>query len=125
MSENNAPADVRFADVKAILDSLVAGRDYNRMRQRHNAPNFGWNTLDQLKGVIVYPDGPGGTAYPLIDMALVSAKRGEDTNLVKALRDPTGVDFYGRMPYAPPPGRYATDDEIKTIVDWLNAGMPE
>lgn len=125
MSQNNASANVRFADIKDILDRLVAGRDYDRMRARHHAPNFGWNTLDQLKGVIIYPDGPDRTAYPLIDMALVSAKRGEDTNLVQALRNSTGVDFLGQMPYNPPPGRYATDDEIQTIVDWLNAGMPE
>ena len=113
---------VRFADVQAILNRVTAGRDKQGMKAVHSAPNFGWDTLDQLKSVVVRPDGDEGPAYPLIDMALVRQGRGADTNLVKALANRTGVDSYGRMPYG---GPYVTPDEIQRIIDWLNAGLPE
>lgn len=92
------------------------------MKSVHSAPNFGWDTLDQLKGVVVRPDGDNGPAYALIDMALVRQGRGAETNLVRALAHATGVDSYGRMPYA---GPYVTKDEIQNIIAWLNAGLPE
>jgi|ERR1043166_6627338 len=116
---------VVFGQIRQILDRLVEGRDWARIRQVHGAPQFGWGTLDQLKQTVVRPDGPDGRSYSLIDPALVKAGRGADTNLVRALRDANGVDFNGRMPFRPPPGRYATPDEIQLIIDWLNAGMPE
>jgi|SRR6187200_3066183 hypothetical protein len=116
---------VRFAQIKLILDDLVAGRDWDRMREVHSEPNFGWDTVAQLCSVTIRPTGPSGQAFPLIDMNLVKAKQGANTNLVRALRDPTGVDFNGKMPFQPPPGKHATPSEIQLIVDWLNAGMPE
>jgi hypothetical protein len=122
---SNKRSTPRFLDIKAILDSLVAGCDRQRMRDKHHEPNFGWDTLDQLKRVVVRPDGPLGKSYCLIDPALVAQKKGEETNLVKALRDRQGVDGYGKMPYSPPPGRYASPEEIQAIIEWLNAGMPE
>lgn len=114
-----------FADVKAILDTLTQNCNPDRMKAVHNAPNFGWETVEQLKSVVVQPYGPGGGDYPLIDMDLVRQGQGDQTNLVVALASPTGVDFNGQMPRNPPARRYATKDEVATIVAWLNAGLPE
>ena len=116
---------VRFAEIQALLNRLIAGRNLEDLKTVHSEPHFGWDTLAQLKSLVIRPDGPDGPAYPLIDLELVQQKRGEETNLVRALSDPTGVDSYGQMPYRPPPGRYATPEEIQTIITWLNSGMPE
>lgn len=94
------------------------------MRQAHESENFGWETKDQLVSTIVRPRGPGGEELRLIDSELVEQGRGEETNLVRALR--TGIRSFGRMPLRPRrPSRYATDQEIDQIIAWLNAGMPE
>ena len=61
----------------------------------------------------------------LIDMSLIEKGQGDKTNLIIALANATGVDFNGQMPRNPPASRYATAAEIQTIVDWLNAGLPE
>ena len=119
-----APSAPRFADVQAILNDLIKGCDMQSIRDVHDDANFGWDTLDQLKNTVVKPMGDAGPAYPLIDMALVNAGKGAQTNLVIALSNPTGVDYNGQMPRNPPAGRYATAAEINTIVTWLNAGMP-
>lgn len=121
-----APATTpRFADVQAILNNLIKDCDLQRMRDVHNDPTFGWDTIDQLKNTVVKPMGDFGDAYPLIDMALVAKGQGDKTNLVVALASPTGVDFNGQMPRNPPARRYASAAEIQTIVGWLNAGLPE
>lgn len=114
-----------FADVRAILNNLTQNCNPERMKAVHNAPNFGWETVEQLKNVVVQPYGPGGGDYPLIDMDLVRQGQGDQTNLVVALASPTGVDYNGQMPRNPPARRYATKDEVATIVAWLNAGLPE
>ena len=116
---------VRFADIQAILNRITAGRSMAGMKAAHNSPGFGWDTLEQLKAVVVRPEGEFGKAYPLIDPELVRQRRGQDTNLVRALAKPGGVDSYGRMPYNAPAGQYATPAEIQRIIDWLNAGLPE
>ena len=58
---------VRFAQIKLILDALVAGRDWDRMREVHSEPNFGWDTVAQLCSVTIRPTGPSGQAFPLIE----------------------------------------------------------
>ncbi len=116
---------VRFADIQAILNRITAGRSKEGMRAAHSSPGFGWDTLEQLKAVVVRPDGEFGKAYQLIDMDLVRQGRGAETNLVQALANPSGVDSYGRMPYNAPASQYATPAEIQQIIDWLNAGLPE
>jgi hypothetical protein len=118
-------SSIRFADIQLILNTLIAGRDWQRILEAHGDPTFGWDTLEQLKGVVVRPNGDMSQSYPLIEQKLIDEKRGAETNLVKALRDAGGVGFNGRMPLSPPPGRYATPQEIQTIVDWLNAGAQE
>jgi hypothetical protein len=118
-AESNGP---RFADVKAILDRLVKGRSVERMQEAHGDTAFGWATLDQLKAVVVRPNGPGtDPAYPLIDPNLVGNGQGSKTNLVVALANATGVDFNGQMPLN---GPYAAAADIQTIITWIDAGMP-
>jgi hypothetical protein len=119
------PTTVRFADIQAILNRITAGRSTEGMKAAHSAPNFGWDSLEQLKSIVVRPNGQFGQAYPLIDMDLVKKGLGAQTNLVQALANPTGVDSFGRMPYGGPADRYATPAEIQQIIDWLNAGLPE
>ncbi|MHA3771515.1 hypothetical protein ACXR0O_08260 [Verrucomicrobiota bacterium sgz303538] len=111
-----------FADVQAILNRLVEGVNWDAMKSVHHAPNFGWDTVEQLQSVVVSPNGAAGPHYPLIDPELVRNKQGDQTNLVMALQ--SGVDIYPQMPLVPPARRHATDAEIQTIIDWLNAGMP-
>jgi hypothetical protein len=116
---------VRFAQIKQILDSLIQGHSWQRIRSVHHEPNFGWDCVDQLRSIVVRPDGPTGPAFQLVDMDLVNQGQGANTYLVHALREDDGVDFRGRMPFRPPPGRYATESEIQLIINWLNTGMPE
>jgi hypothetical protein len=117
-----APKAPVFADVKVILDRLVAGRSPERMKDAHGDPSFGWATLDQLKSVVVRPNGQGSDpAYRLIDPSLVGNGQGAKTNLVVALSSATGVDFNGKMPLG---GPYAAAADIRTIIAWIDAGMP-
>ncbi len=114
-----------FKRIKKILDDITTEVSVERMRQAHASENFGWATKEQLLNSDVWPDGPGGELIRLIAPELVEQGRGAETNLVKSLRDPTGVGFKGRMPLRPPPGRFATEQEIKEIIAWLDAGMPD
>ena len=109
-----------FADVKAILDFLVRQRS-DFLKDVHG-PSFSWETREQLlaASVVVF----SGT-YRLIAPELIQAARGHETNLVRALRDPTGVDENGRMPFRGDiEGNYATSEQINTIVAWIDAGCP-
>ena len=116
-----------FQDIQSILNQLIGSTTRQRLQEVHNCPDFGWDTVEQLKNVVIDPYPGVGETYPFIDMDLIKQGRGAETNLVVALRSPTGVDSMGRMPYSPPQEgrRYATETEIQTIIAWLNAGLPE
>ena len=120
----NCSTSPSFADIKAILDSLVEGLDMEHLKQVHHSPDFGWDTPEQLGRVVVRPSSEPEPSYRLIDPELVAAKKGAETNLIKALSDPTGGGWLGRMPRKPPALRYATPEQIAMIVAWINAGMP-
>jgi hypothetical protein len=106
--------------VKQILDGLIAdwtaanGTAPN-LRGKHNDPNFGWATKDQLKN-------SKGRGFQLIQPGVA----GKDTNLVKALT--TGV---GGFPQMPDGGPYLTDPDPKYkgqldyIIKWIDEGMPD
>ena len=113
-----------FSEIKTILDEITKGRSMRRMRQAHESEDFGWRTKEQLINSAVWPRGPGGDKYQLIDLELVEQGRGDETNLVKSLRGT--LASVQRMPLRPRrQSRYATDQEMVMIVEWLNAGMPE
>jgi Ferritin-like len=117
-----APAPTtHWPQVKKILDDLIANwaalNGPPDLTGKHSDPHFGWATKAQL--IASKPFGQ----YQLIEPGVA----GKDTNLVKALRDPTGVANKGQMPYG---GPYLTDDpqgaeKIKTIITWIDEGTPD
>lgn len=106
-----------FAQVKAILTRLVAGRESNMPLVHGDA--FGFGDKQTLADAVVRPLG-SDPPFRLIDPALVGVGRATETNLYKVLT--VGVDEYGRMPHD---GPYATDDEMAVIRGWIDAGMPD
>ena len=111
---NHGP--ICFADVKAILDELVKNR--TRHLKEIHGETFDWSSKQALANAVVEPGGANN--YRLIDPELVEQKRGEETNLVVALTK--GVGNFSRMPLD---GPYASDEQIQTIVNWINVGMPD
>jgi hypothetical protein len=117
-----APTPV-FWDVKAILDWLTNHRTRQQLQSIHG-PTFQWRTRQELLDAIVDLQD-GGPTFPLIDPALIGNGRGGDTNLVKALRDRSGVAGHGQMPFGGNgDNQYATRLQIQTIIDWIDAGCP-
>jgi len=56
----------------------------------------------------------------LIEPDKVGNGRAEENNLVKILR--RNIGGYRRMPSR---GPYLPDDEIRELVEWINAGVPD
>jgi hypothetical protein len=113
-----------FWDVKAILDWLTNHRTTQQLQSIHGS-TFQWQTRQQLLGAVVNL-GDGGTTFPLIDGTLIGNGQGANTNLVKALRDPNGVDNNGQMPFGGNgDNQHATALQIETIIKWIDAGCPE
>jgi hypothetical protein len=106
-----------FARVKQILDGALGAWKVQHHEPNpdltspatHDHPQFGWQTKQQLIN-----------SAPLGFKLIEAGKPGKDTNLVKALRDATGVDDNGRMPRG---GPFLLDTEIAEIVAWIDAGM--
>jgi hypothetical protein len=125
-SPGGLPTPVHWPRVKEILDCAIAdwrAANNNRvpkLKQRHG-PAFGWDTkADLLAATAVI----GGQTYRLIDPGLAAQQKGAETNLIKALRDPDGVDGNGQMPNG---GPYLTDTHptfLDEILSWINGGMP-
>ena len=110
---------VTFADVKAILDFLVKGKESD-LTIIHGG-TFGWATREQLADAVV--DVGTGTTYRLIDPSLVGNGRGVETFLIQALT--TGVDGNPKMPYlGNDEGLYASQEQLDTIIRWIDAGLP-
>jgi hypothetical protein len=122
---------VTFLDVKQVLDSAITGwRQANgnavpNLTGRHQDPNFGWATKQQLLNATA-------RGLRLIDPNMIGKNpgQGKDTNLVKALRDPNGVNNFGQMPdggpFLPaPPNPPDHNSPIQKIIDWIDAGCPD
>jgi hypothetical protein len=114
---------VRFAEVQAILDAAIAGwRGKNdnavpNLGGKHDDPNFGWATKQQLLAATA-------KTFRLIDPDKIGKPGlGKDTNLVKALRDPEGVDENGEMPDGGPFLKPVPD--IQKVIDWIDGGCPD
>src|SRR4051794_39596487 len=90
---------VTFTEVQDVLKTAIKGwRNKNGnavpdLTGRHNDPQFGWDTKQQLLAATA-------KGFRLIEPEKIGKNpaQGEDTNLVKALRDPDGVDENGQMP---------------------------
>jgi hypothetical protein len=112
---------VSFVEVQAVLESAIAGwrqKNGNRVPNltgRHNDPNFGWATKQQLLTA-------KAKGFQLIDHDKIGKQpgQGKDTNLVKALRDTDGVDENGQMPDQGPFLKPVPD--IQKIIDWIDGG---
>jgi len=122
-----SPAAVTWTRAKEILDGVIAdwraahNNRVPRLKQKHG-PSFSWDTKADLAAASVVI---GDQTYRLIDPNLVALQKGAETNLIKALRDPDGVDGNGQMPNG---GPYLTDTHptfIDEIIQWINAGMPD
>jgi hypothetical protein len=122
---------VGFSDIKAVLNKAMAASKDNigevNLQDKHSSRNYpnlyGDFTNAQIQGAvakgvpffqpgIIPPPGTIGT-------------RGDDANLVKALRGqvklPSGAPVR-QMPGSGPP---MPDADIATIVDWINHGCPD
>lgn len=110
-------SEVNWARVKDILDNSLKrwqaehGRE-PKMKAVHEG-HISWNSKEELMESHPYDK-------QLIEPDKVGNGRAEETNLVKILR--RNIGGYRRMPSR---GPYLPDGEIREIVEWINAGMPD
>ncbi|MBM4327728.1 MAG: cytochrome c [Deltaproteobacteria bacterium] len=103
--------------IKEILDGAL--EDWEKANGRRPAIEVShegalrWETKEQLAQSRPFD-------LQLIEPDKVGAGRAEETNLIKILR--RNVGGFRRMPSR---GPYLSDDEIKEIADWIDAGMPD
>lgn len=108
---------VGFAEVKAILDLLVKGREDILPFVHGNA--FGWADKVMLANAVARPFG-SDPAFRLIDPSLVGNGRAKETNIYIALT--VGIGGFERMPFG---GPYATPEQLAVIAEWIDDGMPD
>jgi hypothetical protein len=113
----NCERRVGFADVKAIFDLLVKGREDNLSFVHGDA--FGWADKAMLANAVARPFG-SEPAFRLIDPELVGVGRAKETNIYIALT--VGIGGFERMPFG---GPYATPDQLALIAKWIDDGMPD
>lgn len=118
-----------FWDVKAILDWLAQGRTQQQLNAAHGT-TFRWSSRAELLGAFVQLDPTecrvGVDCYQLIPPEMIGNGKGDQTYLVRALRDAGGVDDWGQMPKnGNQDGQFATPLQIAVIVAWIDAGCPE
>ena len=110
---------VDWARVKETLNNIIGkwsaerGGRVPKLAIKHAAPNFGWDSAQQLAETKVFQ------RYPLIEPSKVANGQGFDTYLVEALLE--GVDGMDRMPLGEP---YLEPMEIAEIAHWIDMGMP-
>ena len=110
-------SEARWPRIKAILDTVLEkwSQEHGRtpkMSVVHQGP-IGWATKEELAESRPYDK-------QLIEHDKVGNGRANETNLVKILRGPIGA--YRKMPSG---GPYVSADEIKEIIEWIDAGMPD
>jgi hypothetical protein len=114
---SNSEKPVGFAEVKAILDLPVKGREDNLAFVHGGA--FGWADKAMLVNAVARPFG-SDPAFRLIDPSLVGVGRAKETNIYIALT--VGVGGFERMPFG---GPYATPEQLALIAEWIDDGMPD
>lgn len=117
-----------FWDVKAILDWLALGRTMQQLKSVHGV-TFGWSSRKELLESFVQLDPsecrPEVDCFQLVQPDMIGNGRGDQTNLVKAIRDSDGVAGWGQMPKnRNSDNQFATPLQIATIVAWIDAGCP-
>jgi hypothetical protein len=115
MDDQEKPAG--FAQVKAILDSLVTGHEDNLTFV--HGEGFGWATKAKLADAVARPFG-SDPAFRLIDPSLVGNGRAKETNIYIALT--VGIGGFERMPFG---GPFATAEQLALIAEWIDDGMPD
>lgn len=105
-----------FAEVKRILDTLVAGKDIRRMKQRHGGDRFSWDTPEELRNAVALITG---TEFCLIAADCIGNGRANETFLIRLLSGPIEEEDLPRMPFR---GPFATADQIQVVKDWINGG---
>lgn len=108
---------VHWPRIQEILDTvLVRWQDEHgrepKLKASHEG-HLGWATKEELAESKPYDK-------QLIEPDKVGNGRAEETNLVRILR--TTIGAYRRMPSG---GPYLSNDEIKEIAEWIDAGMPD
>lgn len=97
----------------ASLDRWAAENGRKPKMKAVHEGHIGWETIEELAESTVY-------GLRLIEPNKVGNGRAEETNLIKILR--RNVGGYRRMPSR---GPYLSQEEIREIADWIDAGMPE
>jgi hypothetical protein len=116
-SREGTMSEVHWPRIKEILDSILKewSDEHNRspkMKAAHQGP-IGWATKEELAGSKPYDK-------QLVESDKVGNGKGNETNLVRILRGPIGP--YGRMPSG---GPYASAQQIREIIEWIDTGMPD
>ena len=117
MYKKDEERPVGFADVKAILDLLVEGREENLKFIHGDA--FGWDDKAMLVNAVARPFSEE-PAFRLIDPSLVGVGRAKETNLFIALT--VGIGGFSQMPLD---GPFATPEQLAVIAEWIDDGMPD
>ncbi len=106
-----------WPDIQRILDeSMRRWEETNgrspKMSRVHDGP-IGWSTKEQLLNSIAY-------GLRLIAEDKIGVGKAEETNLVKILR--RSIGGWRRMPSR---GPFLPDQDINTIAEWIDAGVPD
>ena len=107
-----------FAEVKAILDGLIASWTAQQGTAPHlgvHGSAFGWDTKAKLAAA-------KAVGLRLIDPKMVGNGKAKETNLYIALTSGFPDDGIPRMAKD---GPYISDTDLAGIVEWIDAGMPD
>lgn len=99
--------------IDASLDRWAAEHGRKPKMKAVHEGHIGWETREELSESTVF-------GLPLIEPDKVGNGRANETNLIKILR--RNIGGYRRMPSR---GPYLSQEEIREIADWIDAGMPE
>jgi len=105
-----------FAEVKGVLDTLVATHNIARMKLKHGGAAFNWDTAENLRNAVAKITG---TTFRMIAPDCVGNGKADETYLVRLLSGPIDEEDLPQMPFR---GPTATNDQIKIVRNWINEG---
>jgi hypothetical protein len=115
----------QFADVKQVLDGIMAGWTNGNNNVPPDLSVHGNTFLLDTREHLLAAEAFG---FKLIQDELIGqAGKGQTANIVVALTNPDGVNQFGEMPLGgldSKSGVFLTLDspEVKTIIDWIEGG---